>query len=774
MPRSHEVIIQNVLSHLRSNLSEPLNLASVAKFVGCSRSWLVEIFMQSTGKGPISHLIELRMQKAKDLLRNTEMSISEIAIACGFGSHAYFSNAFHSAVKLSPSGFRKHAQSALGSGKGARPGEPAPHLWLADTMRNDSLASRWNPRAGIWTQDSDCVIGEGEEDAFLELKRLLPDNFHLALELRLDSFRGTLAPVIELIFCEQKTDSPFYTLRVHDPYGVECTLFRRNTLVQESAFSQVRIGAWHRIEITLNDDSFTFLLDGQERILFRDPFPAPYEKRCRLMIHGWQSRFGLRNVTIEDLGFLPFGRTVRQADALYNLGLMQQARQVYQRMLDTETNPTDITELHCKISLCSLGENDFGEARQRAQKASAFPLSDFWAQQAALVLLEADWRENRIQDLLARMGTLTPRAAIRCRVKGIIQQASADFDLRGYFEESLSLRSSLRDNEDGKSPQYLACLVLICESLVHLNRLESAIAHLHEIADLGRAHKHPNEFWLFTLADTLNLLGRSSESIEIIQSMRNRTQDQPTLARCDVYEALCLRAQGKLSEAISVLDIVPVHHSKAKGMIAYAKLCASSILVSLGRPDEALARIAEVAHSGERDWVLGKGYKSRYEYPAFLVEGDYAKAAEILLFDSTMDDANASLHARQAVSGALVLAIADRKEDCIRGLEETARRFPEARVRYFASLARALAQGIRNSGSSDWSGTVVPSFEKMPYPLPIRSEMFFLAGSLFLHMGEKASGLALLWRSAEEDPSNLWPAVLAKSKLEAERRKTEG
>jgi len=725
--------------------------------------------MRGTGKGPITHLIELRIQKAKELLQSTDLNISEVASACGFSGLTYFSTAFQKAVKLSPSGFRKHARNAPDNGHAAARANTVPRIWFSDAMRHDALAGRWKPRDGDWTQESDCVTGTGEENVSLELKKLLPDNFHLSFEVKLGVLRGVPGTMIGVFFCDQTAHQRFYTLRIHDLYGIECALFRGEVLVQESAYGQIKTGVWHKIEIIQNDDSLSFMLDGQERISFRDPFPAPYDKRSRLVIHVWRSRLSLRNVKIDDLGFLPFGRTIRQADALYNSGLMQQAMDMYQRMLDTQVNPADSTELHCKIGLCFLGKNDVAMARTWAQKAAAFPLSDFWAQQAALVLLETDWRENKISDLLARIASLSQKPAIRCHLNGIVIRAAQDFDLRGFFEEGLLLRNTLCDIAGESSPQYLACLALVCESLLQLNRLESAVAHLKDLAKPRQVHAHQNEFWLFALVDALNFLGRPNEAIQVVVAMRGRTQDIVTRARCDVYEALCLRAQGKLEGAISLLQAVPVNHPKAGVMVAFARLSAAAILVSIGKPDDALALVAEVDQCEERNWFMGKGYKSRYEYPAFIAKGDYAGAAETLLLDGAVDDANGALRARQMLSAAMILSMAGRNEECVRVLEETARRFPEARVRYFASLARALAQGIRNSGSLGWSGAVVPCFENLPYPAHVRSEMFYLAGLLFLRMGEKAPGLTLLRQSAEEDPSNMWPAVLAKKKLEEER-----
>lgn len=760
MPRSHDIIIQETLDFLRSHLSEPLDLAAISDQMHCSKSWLQKIFPRLTGKGPIAHLIELRVEKAKELLRNTRLGVSEIAVACGFNSHAYFGIAFRRATNLSPTEYRKQAgktESGIDSfGAGA---ERAPRIWLSDSMEGDALAVRWQATQGDWIQETGYMCGTGEENVNLNLKRLLPDNFHLSLEFRLESFKGSRASLFGILLYDAAASTAFYEAKLHDFYGAECVVYRRGAPIQESTKSDIREGAWHKVDLALNDDTLVLSLNGEERIVYRDPFPAPYEKRCLLQFHTWQSRLSLRNVRIEDLGFLPFGRTIRQADALYNSGLFEQARQLYQRMLDTETNPADLAELHCKLSLCALSKNEFLRAREWAQKVPISPQSDLWAQQAALVLLEVDWREGDIQQMLKRISALAQKPQLRLGLNGIVQQAAQDFDNRGFFEEELLLRNSLFNTSDESTPGYLCNYSLVCESLLQLNRLESAATQLRKLADLGRAHPRINEYWLFALADALNRLGKTEGSAEIIREIQSRSHDSITRARCDVYEAFCLRSQGKFAEAVDLLRAVQINHPRAGNMSTFAKLTASSILVSLFKPDEALEVISEIDDS---DTLLMKGYGSRYKYPPFLARGDYEKAAEQLLIDSNVESDRPALGAEQATKASLVLAMFGQFEECRKVLNEITRRYPETRVRYYAALAAALEQGIRVSDTPGWATGILPYFEKLPYPIHVRSEIFYLAGSLFLKQGEFVPGRALLRRSAEEDLTNAWPAVLAK------------
>lgn len=65
------------------------------------------LFKESTGQIPSNHILMLRIQKAKQLLAESDMPIREISTVCGFDNEFYFSNVFKKQTALAPSVFRK-------------------------------------------------------------------------------------------------------------------------------------------------------------------------------------------------------------------------------------------------------------------------------------------------------------------------------------------------------------------------------------------------------------------------------------------------------------------------------------------------------------------------------------------------------------------------------------------------------------------------------------------------------------------------------------------
>lgn len=71
------------------------------------RSKCCKIFKEFLGKTPIEYLTEYRINKSIGLLKTTDMSITEIAVSCGFCGSSYFTETFVKIMKCTPSGFRK-------------------------------------------------------------------------------------------------------------------------------------------------------------------------------------------------------------------------------------------------------------------------------------------------------------------------------------------------------------------------------------------------------------------------------------------------------------------------------------------------------------------------------------------------------------------------------------------------------------------------------------------------------------------------------------------
>ncbi len=64
-------------------------------------------FRASTGSPPYRYVLGRRIERAKDLLADTSLSITDVALACGFSSSAHFATAFRQAQGATPSSYRR-------------------------------------------------------------------------------------------------------------------------------------------------------------------------------------------------------------------------------------------------------------------------------------------------------------------------------------------------------------------------------------------------------------------------------------------------------------------------------------------------------------------------------------------------------------------------------------------------------------------------------------------------------------------------------------------
>lgn len=84
-----------------------LSLMAVSNHANVSLSYFSQIFKEETGKTFVEYLTEVRMDKAKELLRSTDRMLYEIAEQVGYENPAYFTVAFKKQVGLSPRDYRK-------------------------------------------------------------------------------------------------------------------------------------------------------------------------------------------------------------------------------------------------------------------------------------------------------------------------------------------------------------------------------------------------------------------------------------------------------------------------------------------------------------------------------------------------------------------------------------------------------------------------------------------------------------------------------------------
>ncbi len=106
----HELLnmddINFVMRYMREHLSEKINIEEVAKMVHLSHVGLIWKFNHCLNTTPSSFLNHLRLQKAKQLLLESDLKVNEIAYMCGFSNPYYFSRRFKQFFHASPTEFR--------------------------------------------------------------------------------------------------------------------------------------------------------------------------------------------------------------------------------------------------------------------------------------------------------------------------------------------------------------------------------------------------------------------------------------------------------------------------------------------------------------------------------------------------------------------------------------------------------------------------------------------------------------------------------------------
>ena len=104
--RSHVDMINRARLRIREELESSLTIQQVAEDLGVSYSNFRKLFKEHTGLSPATYQQDLRLQRAKELLTTTNLSIKEIAYRLNFESPDYFSSKFKIKTGRKPSDLR--------------------------------------------------------------------------------------------------------------------------------------------------------------------------------------------------------------------------------------------------------------------------------------------------------------------------------------------------------------------------------------------------------------------------------------------------------------------------------------------------------------------------------------------------------------------------------------------------------------------------------------------------------------------------------------------
>ena len=130
---------------MRSSLEEGVPMADLARACNLSPGHFNRAFKQTTGQPPHRWLMERRIEKAKQLLTDTTLSLAEIAMACGFADQSHFTRVFSRTTHTSPGAWRRHLSS--GPPLQDRRCAPALPVRFADAVLNRTKLGSFGSRS---------------------------------------------------------------------------------------------------------------------------------------------------------------------------------------------------------------------------------------------------------------------------------------------------------------------------------------------------------------------------------------------------------------------------------------------------------------------------------------------------------------------------------------------------------------------------------------------------------------------------------------------------
>lgn len=100
-------VLLKAIEYINDRLSESIKLEELSNHVGISKFHFSRLFKKSMGVSPHQYVMQQRINRAKQLLLKADESISDIAIMCGFNTHAHMSKYFRNYVGMTPKAYRQ-------------------------------------------------------------------------------------------------------------------------------------------------------------------------------------------------------------------------------------------------------------------------------------------------------------------------------------------------------------------------------------------------------------------------------------------------------------------------------------------------------------------------------------------------------------------------------------------------------------------------------------------------------------------------------------------
>jgi AraC family transcriptional regulator len=98
--------LMQIFEYINDRLNQDIKLADLAALLDMSQFHFSHLFKQSLGTSPYQYLLQQRIERAKQLLLQTDRSIMDIALDCGFSNHSHLSKQFRKLIGVTPRTYR--------------------------------------------------------------------------------------------------------------------------------------------------------------------------------------------------------------------------------------------------------------------------------------------------------------------------------------------------------------------------------------------------------------------------------------------------------------------------------------------------------------------------------------------------------------------------------------------------------------------------------------------------------------------------------------------
>jgi AraC family transcriptional regulator len=102
--------LRRTLAYIQAHLEEPVSLTTLAAVAQMSPTHFAHLFKHATGLAPHQYVLRCRMEQAKRLLAETDLSLLDIVAQVGCADHSHFTALFRKHVAMTPKAYRSHAR----------------------------------------------------------------------------------------------------------------------------------------------------------------------------------------------------------------------------------------------------------------------------------------------------------------------------------------------------------------------------------------------------------------------------------------------------------------------------------------------------------------------------------------------------------------------------------------------------------------------------------------------------------------------------------------